>query len=29
MYGTLEVNKLLKTGIDKKDALNTLMKRFM
>jgi hypothetical protein len=27
MYGALEVVKLIKSGIDKKEALNTFMKR--
>lgn len=29
MYGALEVNKLVKTGTDKKEALNTFMKRVL
>lgn len=27
MYGALEVVKLIKSGVDKKEALNTFMKR--
>lgn len=29
MYGALEVNKMVKTGTDKKEALNTFMKRVL
>ena len=29
MYGALEVNKLVKNGTDKKEALNTFMKRVL
>ena len=29
MYGALEVNKLVKTGTDKKEALNSFMKRVL
>ncbi|MFI0490915.1 DUF6952 family protein [Flavobacterium sp.] len=29
MYGALEVQKLIKGGMDKKDALNTFMKRVL
>lgn len=29
MYGALEVNKMVKDGIDKKEALNTFMKRVL
>ena len=29
MYGALEVNKLTKGGMDKKEALNTFMKRVL
>lgn len=29
MYGALEVHKLVKEGMDKKEALNTFMKRVM
>ena len=29
MYGALEVQKLVKSGTDKKEALNTFMKRVM
>ena len=29
MYGALEVQKLIKQGVDKKEALNTFMKRVM
>jgi hypothetical protein len=27
LYGTLEVNKMIKDGMDKKEALNAFMKR--
>jgi hypothetical protein len=27
LYGTLEVNKMIKEGMDKKEALNAFMKR--
>jgi hypothetical protein len=27
LYGTLEVNKMVKEGMDKKEAMNTFMKR--
>lgn len=27
LYGTLEVNKMIKKGMDKKEAMNTFMKR--
>ncbi len=27
LYGTLEVNKMIKEGMDKKEAMNTFMKR--
>lgn len=29
MYGALEVNKMIKDGTDKKEALNTFMKRVL
>ena len=29
MYGALEVNKMVKNGTDKKEALNTFMKRVL
>jgi hypothetical protein len=29
MYGALEVQKMIKTGTDKKEALNTFMKRVL
>ena len=29
MYGALEVQKLVKDGVDKKEALNTFMKRVL
>ena len=29
MYGALEVDKMIKEGMDKKDALNAFMKRVM
>ena len=29
MYGALEVNKMTKQGIEKKEALNTFMKRVL
>jgi hypothetical protein len=29
MYGALEVHKLIKNGTDKKEALNTFMKRVL
>ena len=29
MYGAIEVNKLIKTGTPKKEALNTFMQRVM
>ncbi|MBT8394459.1 MAG: hypothetical protein KJN66_06365 [Bacteroidia bacterium] len=29
MYGALEVNKMIKDGIPKKEALNTFMKRVL
>lgn len=29
MYGALEVQKLIKDGVDKKEALNTFMKRVL
>ena len=29
MYGALEVNKMTKGGMDKKEALNTFMKRVL
>ncbi|AWW30900.1 hypothetical protein DN752_12605 [Echinicola strongylocentroti] len=29
LYGTLEVNKMIKDGMDKKEAMNTFMKRVM
>lgn len=29
MYGALEVNKMIKDGIDKKEALNTFMQRVL
>jgi hypothetical protein len=29
MYGALEVHKMIKTGTDKKEALNTFMKRVL
>lgn len=29
MYGALEVHKMVKTGTDKKEALNAFMKRVM
>ncbi|SHI88858.1 DUF6952 family protein [Flavobacterium terrae] len=29
MYGALEVNKMVKEGIDKKEALNNFMKRVL
>ncbi len=29
MYGALEVHKMTKNGIDKKEALNTFMKRVL
>ena len=29
MYGALEVHKMVKTGTDKKEALNTFMKRVL
>lgn len=29
MYGAVEVNKLIRDGADKKDALNTFMKRVL
>lgn len=29
MYGALEVNKMIKEGTDKKEALNTFMKRVL
>jgi hypothetical protein len=29
MYGALEVHKMTKEGTDKKEALNTFMKRVM
>ena len=29
MYGALEVNKMVKDGMDKKDALNGFMKRVL
>lgn len=29
MYGALEVHKMIKQGIDKKEALNTFMKRVL
>ncbi len=29
MYGALEVQKLIKSGMDKKEALNTFMKRVL
>lgn len=29
MYGALEVNKMVKDGVDKKDALNAFMKRVL
>jgi hypothetical protein len=29
LYGTLEVNKMIKEGMDKKEAMNTFMKRVM
>ena len=29
MYGALEVNKMIKDGMDKKEALNSFMKRVL
>ncbi|MEX2591623.1 MAG: hypothetical protein WD426_02530 [Anditalea sp.] len=29
LYGTLEVHKMVKEGMDKKEAMNTFMKRVM
>ncbi len=29
MYGALEVNKMIKSGVDKKEALNNFMKRVL
>ena len=29
MYGALEVHKMIQKGTDKKEALNTFMKRFL
>lgn len=29
MYGALEVHKMIKNGMDKKEALNTFMKRVL
>ncbi|HLT08684.1 MAG TPA: hypothetical protein VK014_14225 [Cyclobacteriaceae bacterium] len=29
LYGTLEVHKMIKEGMDKKDAMNAFMKRVM
>lgn len=29
MYGALEVNKMMKDGMDKKEALNSFMKRVL
>lgn len=29
MYGALEVNKMVKEGVDKKEALNNFMKRVL
>lgn len=29
LYGTLEVNTMIKEGMDKKEAMNTFMKRVM
>ncbi|AGA77507.1 DUF6952 family protein [Echinicola vietnamensis] len=29
LYGTLEVHKMIKDGMDKKEAMNTFMKRVM
>ncbi|WP_200975037.1 hypothetical protein [Echinicola sp. 20G] len=29
LYGTLEVNAMIKEGMDKKEAMNTFMKRVM
>ncbi|EIM77684.1 hypothetical protein A3SI_05824 [Nitritalea halalkaliphila LW7] len=29
MYGSLEVNQMIKGGMDKKEAMNTFMKRVM
>lgn len=29
MYGALEVNKIVKEGVDKKEALNAFMKRVL
>ncbi|GGZ21282.1 hypothetical protein GCM10007049_12420 [Echinicola pacifica] len=29
LYGTLEVNNMIKEGMDKKEAMNTFMKRVM
>jgi hypothetical protein len=29
MYGALEVQKMIKEGMDKKEALNTFMKRVL
>lgn len=29
LYGTLEVNKMIKEGMDKKEAMNSFMKRVM
>ncbi|AUP77527.1 DUF6952 family protein [Flavivirga eckloniae] len=29
MYGAIEVNKMIKDGVDKKEALNSFMKRVL